>query len=177
MSGERQAGQGGTVGAKARQGDLQLPDPVRACRPFASDFGAASSGWEGGPVLAARGPGWGAGLGEAATLRLPTFISYSLGRGFLSRGKAALGTGAGLAPHPCPRPWPPALWVRACCRAVGGGSVVPLPTLNPLQLLPSPGRTVVLEGREIVILSWSLASDQEIWVAVLGPGNGVGGMD
>lgn len=63
---------------------------------------------------------------------------------------------------------PPAWWVG------GGGSLVPFRTPNPLQLLSFPGQTVVLEGREVVILSWSVASDQERWMALLGPGNRVG---
>lgn len=61
-----------------------------------------------------------------------------------------LDAGVGQAPHTTP-PAP-------ASSLVGG---VPFPTPNPLQLLSSPGKTVVLEGREIVILSWSLASDQE----------------
>lgn len=55
-----------------------------------------------------------------------------------------------------------------------GGSLVLFPTPNPLQLLSSPAKTVVLEGRETVILSWSLASDQETRMAVLRPGSRVG---
>lgn len=75
--------------------------------------------------------------------------------------KAAPDTGAGGLLTPMP--------VALASGSVGlglsvglrvGGSLVLFPTPNPLQLLSSPGRTVVLEGREIVILSWSLASDQ-----------------
>lgn len=83
--------------------------------------------------------------------------------------KAALDTGAGGLLTP----WPvaPASSSAGLGLGVGlsvGGSLVLFPTPNPLQLLSSPGRTVVLEGREIVILSWSLASDQGTWMAVLG---------
>ena len=84
-----------------------------------------------------------------------------------SPGRQTLGWGRLLLHVPWPQP--PARWV--------GGSLVPFPTPNPLQLLSSLGKTVVLEGREIVILSWSLASDQERWMAVSGPGHGVGEQD
>lgn len=58
-----------------------------------------------------------------------------------------------------------------------GGSLVLFPTPNPSQLLSSSAKTVVLEGRVIVILSWSLASDQETRMVVLGPGSRVGWRD
>lgn len=99
----------------------------------------------------------------------PFFHLLLLGKRTLFQGGRqpwALDTGVRQVPTPSSLAQPPAQWV--------GGSLVPFPTPNPLQLLSSPGKTVVLEGREIVILSWSLASDQERWMAVSGPGHGVG---
>lgn len=55
--------------------------------------------------------------------------------------------------------------------------MVLFPTFNPWQLPSSPGKTVVSEGREIVILSWALASDQVTGMATSGPGRGVGEQD
>ena len=97
---------------------------------------------------------------------LPPFSSpgapCSWGGGLRSGGRRQPRTlGQVGSPHPMP--------VALVSSSVGlglsvglrvGGSLVLFPTPNPLQLLSSPGRTVVLEGREIVILSWSLASDQ-----------------
>lgn len=125
--------------------------------------------------MATGEPAWGPGLAEAAALQLPSCFLLRGRRTLFQRGRQPRHWGGSLLLGPTSTA--SASSSMGLGLGVGlrvGGSLVLFPTPNPLQLLSSPAKTVVLEGRETVILSWSLASDQETRMAVLRPGSRVG---